>query len=112
MNNEGPQLVSAQPVPISEKRTGKSRVKPRHLHALGCRADDPPALEEKARLLECEIRDMSRTIDDLTEAHEHIEAEAAVAHRVCRRLAAELPIWRAAAIFFLVLWAATYWRLV
>ena len=84
----------------------------RFLHALGCRADDPPALEEKARLLEYEIRALSRTIDDLTEAHERIEAEAAAAHRANRRLTAELPIWRAAAIFFLVLWAATYWRLV
>ena len=83
----------------------------RFLHAMRCRADDPPAAEENARLLEYEIRALSRTVDDLTEAYERIEAEAAVAHRANRQLTAELPIWRAAAIFFFALWAFCAWRL-
>lgn len=69
----------------------------RFLKAMHCRADEPPTAEE--------------AYDDLANAYERIEDEAAVAHRACKRLAAQLTVWRVAAVFFFLLWVDLVWKL-
>ena len=77
----------------------------RFLHAMHCRVDEPTP------------RPMPRAqdaYDTLAAAYERLDAEAAAAHRDCKRLAAQLRFWRVTAVFFILLGLAAEankWRL-